>query len=369
VTYQSSTGDSGKVPVEHLDYGYIAQCRDVKYLESIWRVLSSGDEGIYPHLIEFCESHLEKLDPRSRALRKHRPVATAASLSNEEWSQITDELKSVFDDLENINIIMSSQTSVPKEKRNSSKRTLPRDYGEWDKFDVEKECERIDGNLVKRDPAVAMNTGRPKIKTTVDAALLTEQEKLPLANREKNKGNEAFRANDYEEAVAYYSRSLSIKPTVAAYNNRAQAEIKLKHWHKAMSDCRRVLELEPGNMKVTKKHVNRNEIIMQASIHVSDSLTSVFCEAPFQLLSETEKKMKECQPEQQRKGKKILIREVEEEDNCNNGETKAEQIGEIIWDLRIPNVYILDLHTDTETQAIERLQFPESLQKAVSDPF
>lgn len=37
--------------------------------------------------------------------------------------------------------------------------------------------------------------------------VLTQQEKLLLANREKDKGNEAFRANDYEEAVAYYSRS------------------------------------------------------------------------------------------------------------------------------------------------------------------
>lgn len=37
--------------------------------------------------------------------------------------------------------------------------------------------------------------------------VLTQQEKLILANREKDKGNEAFRAKDYEEAVAYYSRS------------------------------------------------------------------------------------------------------------------------------------------------------------------
>lgn len=37
--------------------------------------------------------------------------------------------------------------------------------------------------------------------------VLTQQEKLLLANRERDKGNEAFRASDYEEAVAYYSRS------------------------------------------------------------------------------------------------------------------------------------------------------------------
>ena len=52
----------------------------------------SGEEGIYPRLIKFCENHLEKLDPKSRALRKETPVATAASLSEEEWSQIANDL-------------------------------------------------------------------------------------------------------------------------------------------------------------------------------------------------------------------------------------------------------------------------------------
>lgn len=53
----------------------------------------SGKEGIYPHLIKYCEDHLEKLNPKSRALRKETPAATAASLSEDEWSQIAFELK------------------------------------------------------------------------------------------------------------------------------------------------------------------------------------------------------------------------------------------------------------------------------------
>lgn len=36
---------------------------------------------------------MEKLDPRSYALRKEKAVATAASLSRDEWSQIVDELE------------------------------------------------------------------------------------------------------------------------------------------------------------------------------------------------------------------------------------------------------------------------------------
>lgn len=49
--------------------------------------------------------------------------------------------------------------------------------------------------------------------------------------------------------MALNYRSLSIVPTVAAYNNRAQAEIKLMHWQNALHDCQKVLELDVGNMK------------------------------------------------------------------------------------------------------------------------
>ena len=45
------------------------------------------------------------------------------------------------------------------------------------------------------------------------------------------------------------------------------------------------------------------------------------------LLTETEKRMTETQPGQQSKGKKILIQEVEEEEDESIGE-KAEQTGE-----------------------------------------
>ncbi|XP_041843536.1 sperm-associated antigen 1-like isoform X2 [Melanotaenia boesemani] len=330
------------VPVEHLDYDYIEKCRDAKYLEKILRVLRSGNEGIYPHLIKFCESHLEKMNPRSRALRKEMPEVTAASLPEDEWSQIAHELKtweeetkntetslkhqSMFDDLEKDKMppvrgskcfAALSKSSAPKERKNPSKSALPRDYREWDKFDVEKECDKIDENVLTNDSPSILNTGRSKIKTQVDASLLSQQEKLLLANREKHKGNEAFRAHDYEEAVAYYSRSLSILPTVAVYNNRAQAEINLKQWHSAMRDCQQVLDVEPGNKKA---------LLRRAAIYnhmgnfqmASEDLKMVLREEPHnttatQLLSKIEKMMSEYQPGQQRQGKKILIQEVEEE--------------------------------------------------------
>ena len=52
---------------------------------------------------------------------------------------------------------------------------------------------------------------------------LMDSEKSAKAEREKDKGNEAFRSGDYEEALTYYTRSINLIPTVAAQNNRAQS--------------------------------------------------------------------------------------------------------------------------------------------------
>jgi len=57
------------------------------------------------------------------------------------------------------------------------------------------------------------------------ASGLSDELKEMKAEREKNKGNEAFRAGDFEEALVYYSRSLSLLKTVAAHNNRAQTRM------------------------------------------------------------------------------------------------------------------------------------------------
>lgn len=54
-----------------------------------------------------------------------------------------------------------------------------------------------------------------------------------------------------DAVVSSDRRSIAIMPSVAAYNNRAQAGIKLKQWKRAMNDCQSVLELEPCNVKGT----------------------------------------------------------------------------------------------------------------------
>ncbi|XP_035386796.1 sperm-associated antigen 1-like [Electrophorus electricus] len=328
-----------EVPVEHLDYGYIEKCVDLKYLEKILKVLRSGKEGIYPHLIEFCEKHIEKLDPKSRTLRKQNAPATAASFSKDEWKQITDDIQMwetdikvneidlrqppLFSNSGNIPPVRGYNFSVQKASnariQNNSKRSpLPQTYKDWDKFDVEKECAKIDESVTKNSFPAIVNHSLPNIKRIIDTTALTRQEKAVLAHREKDKGNDAFRASDYEEAVAFYTRSVSFLPTAAAYNNRAQAEIKLQRWHDAMSDCERVLHLEPENTKALLRratvHKHLGNLLM-----AHDDLTVVMHLEPHNvtaqsLLRDVSKNIKVDMQDKPSKSTKLLIQEVEEEE-------------------------------------------------------
>ncbi|XP_077432424.1 sperm-associated antigen 1 [Vanacampus margaritifer] len=345
--FSSSDCKSQKIPVEHLDYDYIDKCKDAKYLERILLLLRSGKEGIYPHLIEFCASRLEKLNPLSRALRKKNPVATSSNLPANEWSKIVDDLRIwqdeskatetslkkqlMFEDVVDPKMppIRGSNCSVPLSGKSARKQKCitPRDYREWDKFDVEKECQKIDGDVIQNDQSPIPNA-HPTTK--VDSSSLTAEVRHLLAEREKDKGNEAFRANDYEEAVAYYSRSIDMMPTVAAYNNRAQAEIKLKQWQRAMNDCNSVLEVEPCNVKALLRRAAVHNELGNFQMAVED-LTVVLSEEPqnvpaIELLSETTKKVTDVRQGKARKGRKIIIQEVEEEEDFE--ETKLEQIGD-----------------------------------------
>ncbi|XP_058131763.1 sperm-associated antigen 1 [Dasypus novemcinctus] len=337
-----------KIPIEHLDFKYIEKCSDVKHLEKILCVLRSGEEGYYPELTEFCEKRLKSLAPESRALRKDKPAATASSFTAEEWEKIDGDIKSWVSEIKKEeNKIHFHETEtfsgmgdkfppirgsnnclhVGKEKYSKSrptKKKMPRDYAEWDKFDVEKECSKIDEDD-KGKTVINNKSHLSKIEARIDIAGLTDMEKDFLATREKEKGNEAFNSGDYEEAVMYYTRSISVLPTVVAYNNRAQAEIKLQNWNSAFQDCEKVLELEPGNLKAllrratTYKHQNKYQ-------EAIDDLNKVLDVEPDndlakKILSEVERELKNAS-KTQTKGKRMVIQEVEDsedEDGKNSG--------------------------------------------------
>ncbi|XP_077207913.1 sperm-associated antigen 1 [Paroedura picta] len=343
-----------QIPIEHLDYKFIEKCTDVKHLEKILRILRSGEEGYYPDLTLFCEKHIASLAPNSKALRKEKPAATASDFTAEEWEKINDEMKNwitdmkeeeykmqyateVFrDNLENMPPVRHSNNCGPtiqgkaSEKR-KMKKNIPRDYREWDKFDVEKECSRIEECHEEEKSEACFDVNRCLPKSNIDTTGMTRKEKNFIANREKEKGNEAFVTGDYKEAVAYYVRSISACPSVAAYNNKAQAEIKLQNWQAALQDCETVLKMDPGNLKALMRRATVYKNLKNYRAAAEDLRKVLHAEPQNTIaknnLSDIEETLKDVEPKSQTqlKGKRILIRDIEESESIEEqGENGVE---------------------------------------------
>ncbi|XP_056378377.1 sperm-associated antigen 1 isoform X3 [Hyla sarda] len=355
--YYQGTTKTHQIPVDHLDYKFIEECKDVKHLEKILRVLRLGEEGLYPDLTAFCEKRIEALSPNNRALRKDKPPATAADFSLEDWQEIGGDLKNFLTEIklteqrppfqqttDNLPPIRNSSNAPATNKQKgkeyqSAGSKVPRDYRDWDRLDIEKELSEIDKSKdnVEQSKTV-INTTASKIKKNVATKGISLEQKRSLAEREKDKGNEAFRSGDFEEAILYYSRSISVLPTAVAYNNRAQTEIKLKNWQNALKDCDHALDLEPENVKALLRRavVNKNLSNFQAA---SSDLQTILLHEPEnpiakKVLCEVEELQQKEKAEKSKKGRRIVIQDIEGSDEEHQdtsvkekGSEDAEELG------------------------------------------
>ena len=76
------------------------------------------------------------------------------------------------------------------------------------------------------------------------------RERRWAAAREKEKGNELFKAREYRSAIEAYDVSIALDATSPApFTNRAAAYMKLRRWSDATRDCDAALALDPENFK------------------------------------------------------------------------------------------------------------------------
>lgn len=91
--------------------------------------------------------------------------------------------------------------------------------------------------------------------------------KIKLAESEKNKGNEALKANDLKEALDYYTSSIAHDPSVSAtYCNRALIHLKLKQFDKAIADANSALKINPD---YAKAYFRRGKAYMELKQYVN----------------------------------------------------------------------------------------------------
>ncbi|XP_067649303.1 sperm-associated antigen 1-like isoform X2 [Haliotis asinina] len=352
------TGNTKKydIPLSHLDHAYVKNCSDVKELEKIYKILKSGEEGFFPQLEKLAENKLTELAPNSRALRKDQPLPRLSDLDPGDKQDLVDGLKDWNQEMKNKEEMLTSGSGIISgdpdlppirsgvigmsnakngtNEEKSKRRVKPRDHKEWEKVDLDKELEKVDkeGEKTKRKQN-ALNQGLPgNLDSEISTKGLSTEEKLMKANREKDKGNEAFRSGDYEESVLYYSRSISLLPTTASYNNRALAYLKTGDWDKCLTDLSEVMKSEPDNIKGLLRRGTAHKGKKEFGKAVKDFKRVLELEPANKkaqdLLNETDadqKKFEQEKKEKKAKGHRMLIEDVEGSETEDEASSKIDE--------------------------------------------
>ena len=121
------------------------------------------------------------------------------------------------------------------------KSAKPRDYSEWDKFDVEAACDDLD-----KDPE---SDGEDS-----EVEELEDQRRKVEAIAEKDRGNDWLKKGDYSKAIERYTAGMALDPSNAVLPaNRALALLKTSQFGAAETDCTLALSIDRTYVKAFQR--------------------------------------------------------------------------------------------------------------------
>ncbi|KAJ1463102.1 hypothetical protein M885DRAFT_430698, partial [Pelagophyceae sp. CCMP2097] len=285
---------AGEVSVDMMDYAFVDRCEKLDELRAVLHALRSHEQGHFPHLEAHTEQRILSLLPQKQQAKLK---AMATMPSSAETAGAEQSLQAWQAETRNVDGLLRTQVTLsqaqaavppPRNTANPVLKKAPKpqraaaaeaaadaaeaaprlsgyDFRSWEKFDVDKECEKFDD--VEREQVEAVAAARRRTdelaakRTAVRVAELDDlretlgvsgrspAERDFLAKREQAKGNEAYRAGETAAAYEAYSRSAAFRPSAVVFANRAMACIKLDLMEGAEEDCSAALALDAGFTK------------------------------------------------------------------------------------------------------------------------
>jgi tetratricopeptide (TPR) repeat protein len=108
-------------------------------------------------------------------------------------------------------------------------------------------------------------TAAPDLRIEACTGLIQDGQLAPVsaANATYNRGNAYLSKRSYDQAIADYTRALTLNPSLAeAYNNRCAADLGKELDDAAIADCSQALALKSGDAKT---YYNRGNAYMDKS--------------------------------------------------------------------------------------------------------
>eukprot|EP00929_Paragymnodinium_shiwhaense_P025799 TRINITY_DN15521_c0_g1_i1.p1 TRINITY_DN15521_c0_g1~~TRINITY_DN15521_c0_g1_i1.p1 ORF type:complete len:568 (+),score=172.07 TRINITY_DN15521_c0_g1_i1:111-1814(+) len=279
-----------EIKLEDVDFDSVSACRD-KHVIKRYIQLLENDGSYFKDLLNACKEKLLELAPKEYWLMYPKQASDQEVLDAKadllEWENSVNEIDRSLQDGRKHQIfdvvsegvqapIRGQEPAVarphlqkpekdrpaPERERDGYARdkTKMKDYySAWDKIDVDaiedemEEDERQEREAQKKhfeDLKAEQDDAHRVTPVSTSASKVPSAHRKHMADTEKEKGNEAFYAKDFEEAEAYYTRSLQFKADdPSTWANRALVRLKLQRAEGALEDCEHSLALNPRYMK------------------------------------------------------------------------------------------------------------------------
>ncbi|XP_018574394.1 RNA polymerase II-associated protein 3 [Anoplophora glabripennis] len=164
--------------------------------------------------------------------------------------------------------IKKHDKSIKKSKKEVPKKPVTKigitDYGAWDKFDADAECNKLEDDINE------------------DSELTDEcnDNMQDLAIIEKEKGNKFVKSQKWDEAIKCYSRAIqyySYDPIF--YANRALCHLKKSNFEEAERDCTLSIKLDKTYVKAYQRRAAAREVLNKLE-HAEFDLSKVLALEP-----------------------------------------------------------------------------------------
>lgn len=283
-----------EIKLEDIDFEKVKGCTDKRVIKRYIKLIDE-DGNYFPDLLKACKEKLLEIAPTEYWLLYPRVTSTQeiddANQDILEWAMAvkgTDQaLKNakknqIFDtdggykvsapirgqeplvarpDLQKEPV--RNMLDEPRRKEDvfaRDKSNMKDYYSAWDKVDIDALEEEMDAG--EREIEEQRRRHFEDLREKQDAAhafapikvtgteVVPEAHRKHMADSEKEKGNEAFYAKDFEEAEAFYTRSLRYKADdPSTWANRALVRLKQDNAQGALEDCEHALAINPRYMK------------------------------------------------------------------------------------------------------------------------
>ena len=189
---------------------------------------------------EIKEQEAKEKRDREKQAKKDRAMAEVQA-KKDEAKKKKDYIDDHYDDLkEKVDQIKSDRAKKESARKKFGKwrerhsKTLVCDYKGWDIWEPEED---EDDDIYKDCPPPDTPELRA-MERDIEERGKRKRGREKLAEKEKENGNRAFKAQQFSEAVRCYSEAIeNHKCNRILYNNRALAYNKMRSWASAIEDC------------------------------------------------------------------------------------------------------------------------------------